>query len=176
MNKRFIYALQCPFTNDIHYIGKTTQGMLRPLQHLSNSHSEKVKDWVDELKSIGHSPLVKIIESVSSTDDLDLRERYWIQYYLNKNAFLLNSSLITPLLISKKFDDIVGKGSWEKRVAKFIKEKRKAIGITQPEFAEKCGISLKVLRKIEQGKTNYMLDGLIQILKMFGCSIDVCKI
>lgn len=176
MNKRFIYGLHCPFTDDIHYIGKTTQGMIRPMQHLSNSHSEKVNQWVTELKIIGHSPIVKILENVALSDDLDTRERFWIQYYLNKNAFLLNSSLITPILISKNFDELVGNGNWEKRVAKFIKEKRKISQLTQPEFAQKCGISLKVLRKIEQGKTNYMIDGLLQILNMFGCSIDICKL
>lgn len=175
-NKRFIYALHCPFTNDIHYIGKTTQGMLRPLQHLSESHSTKVKEWVNDLNDIGHAPVIKILENVALEDDLDSRERYWIQYYINKNAFLLNINLISPLLIKHNLDELLGKGEWSKRVAKFIKENRKRINLTQIEFAKKCGLALTTIRKIEQGKTNYNISGLLQILRMFGCSIDVCKL
>jgi len=43
------------------------------------------------------------------------------------------------------------------------------------EFAYKSGIALTVLRKIEQNKTNYNIQGLIQVLKMFGCVIDISK-
>ena len=176
MNKRFIYGLCCPFTNDIHYIGKTTQGMTRPLQHISESHSIKVKEWVNDLKDIGHSPVIKIIETVSLQDDLDFRERYWIQYYVNKNTFLLNINLISPILIRHNLDELLGKGDVMGRLSKFIKEKRKQHNWTQEEFAAKAGIALTVLRKVEQNKTNCKLSGLLQILKMFGCSIEVCKL
>ena len=74
--QRLIYSLRCPFTNEIHYIGKSTQGMIRPLTHLSNSHSEKIKEWVNNLKEIGHAPVVNVIEYVSIDDDIDNRERY----------------------------------------------------------------------------------------------------
>jgi DNA-binding XRE family transcriptional regulator len=175
--KKFIYALCCPFTNDVHYIGKTTVGMLRPLEHLKESHSEKVKKWVDSLKEIGHAPKVIILQNVSIEEDLDGRERYWIQYYLNKKALLLNSVLVTPLLISKDLDKILGDGQGMEfnKIGNFVKQKRKKVGLTQDEFAKKSGIALTVLRKIEQNKTNYNIQGLIQVLKMFGCVIDVCK-
>jgi len=176
VNKRYIYGLCCPFTNDIHYIGKTTNGMTRPLQHLNESHSIKVMEWVNDLKDIGHSPVIKIIESVLLQDDLDLRERYWIQYYLNKNAFLLNINLISPLLIKHNLDDLLGKGDIIGKLSKFVKEKRKQNNLTQEVFASKAGVALTVLRKVEQKKTNIQLNGLLQILKMFGCSIEVCKL
>ena len=34
MNKRLVHALKCPFTNEVHYIEKTTNGMIRPSSHL----------------------------------------------------------------------------------------------------------------------------------------------
>ena len=55
-----------------------------------------------------------------------------------------------------------------KSLAEFVKEKRKMAMLTQEEFAEKSGIALTVIRKIEQGKNNLNLEKVNQVLKMFG--------
>ena len=55
-----------------------------------------------------------------------------------------------------------------KPLAEFVKERRKEINLTQEEFAERAGVALTVIRKIEQGKTNLNLDKVNQVLKMFG--------
>ena len=47
--------------------------------------------------------------------------------------------------------------------------------IGQSEFSLKAGVALTVIRKIEQGKTNINLDSLLQVLRMFGCTLDVIK-
>jgi DNA-binding XRE family transcriptional regulator len=175
--KKLIYALKCPFTNSIHYIGKSTQGMIRPLQHLKQSHSEKINQWVNELKQIGHCPSVEVIEYVNVNDDIDVRERYWIQKELNNGAYLLNSFLISPLLISHNLEQILsdGEGLDMLKIGTFVKEKRKQIKMTQFEFSERFAIALTVIRKIEQGKSNIRLDGLFEVLHIFGCTIEVAR-
>lgn len=55
-----------------------------------------------------------------------------------------------------------------KDLASFVKERRKDVNLTQQEFAEKTGVALTVLRKIEQGKTNLNLDKVNLVLSMFG--------
>jgi y4mF family transcriptional regulator len=55
-----------------------------------------------------------------------------------------------------------------KRLAEFVKERRKEVNLTQEEFAERTGVALTVLRKIEQGKTNLNMDKINLVLKMFG--------
>lgn len=50
----------------------------------------------------------------------------------------------------------------------FLKDKRKEAGLTQEEFAEKAGVALTVIRKIEQGKSDLQLEKVNQVLKMFG--------
>lgn len=50
----------------------------------------------------------------------------------------------------------------------FVKDKRKEAGLTQEEFAEKAGVALTVIRKIEQGKNDLQLEKVNQVLKMFG--------
>ncbi len=53
-------------------------------------------------------------------------------------------------------------------LAKFVKTKRKETGLTQEEFADKAGVALTVIRKIEQGKENLSLQKVNQVLMMFG--------
>lgn len=55
-----------------------------------------------------------------------------------------------------------------KSLADFVKQKRKEVNLTQEEFAERLGVALTVVRKIEQGKTNMQLDKVNLILNMFG--------
>ncbi|MEJ0057670.1 MAG: type II toxin-antitoxin system Y4mF family antitoxin [Bacteroidota bacterium] len=54
------------------------------------------------------------------------------------------------------------------KLAQFVKRKRKEANLTQQEFAERAGVALTVIRKIEQGKGNLNLEKVNQVLKMFG--------
>jgi len=54
------------------------------------------------------------------------------------------------------------------KLAEFVKSKRKTLGITQEEFAEKAGVALTVIRKIEQGKENLSMSKVNQVLMLFG--------
>lgn len=54
------------------------------------------------------------------------------------------------------------------QLAEFVKERRKEVNLTQEEFAERTGVALTVLRKIEQGKTNLNMDKVNLVLQMFG--------
>lgn len=53
-------------------------------------------------------------------------------------------------------------------LAEFVKEKRNEVKLTQEAFAERAGVALTVIRKIEQGKENLNLEKVNQVLKMFG--------
>lgn len=55
-----------------------------------------------------------------------------------------------------------------KQIAEFVKERRKEVKLTQKEFAERTGVALTVVRKIEQGKTNLNVDKVNLVLRMFG--------
>jgi y4mF family transcriptional regulator len=54
------------------------------------------------------------------------------------------------------------------RLLEFVKTRRKQLGLTQEEFAEKAGVALTVIRKIEQGKENLSLSKVNQVLMLFG--------
>ena len=54
------------------------------------------------------------------------------------------------------------------RLTTFVKAKRKNANLTQAEFAERAGVALTVIRKIEQGDMRLNLEKVNQVLKMFG--------
>lgn len=53
-------------------------------------------------------------------------------------------------------------------LAEFVKYRRKEVNLTQEEFAERAGVALTVVRKIEQGKTNLNMEKVNLVLNMFG--------
>lgn len=55
-----------------------------------------------------------------------------------------------------------------KQLGAFVKDRRKEVNLTQEEFAERAGVALTVVRKIEQGKTNLNMDKVNLVLRMFG--------
>jgi y4mF family transcriptional regulator len=55
-----------------------------------------------------------------------------------------------------------------KRLAEFVKKRRKEVHLTQEEFAERAGVALTVIRKIEQGKTTLNMEKVNIVLNMFG--------
>lgn len=62
-----------------------------------------------------------------------------------------------------------------KNLSDFVKERRKEVNLTQEEFAERAGVALTVVRKIEQGKTNMNLDKVNMVLRMFGHELAPVK-
>lgn len=54
------------------------------------------------------------------------------------------------------------------QLSEFVKKRRKEVNLTQEAFAERAGVALTVIRKIEQGKTNLNIDKVNLVLRMFG--------
>ena len=54
------------------------------------------------------------------------------------------------------------------KIAEFIKQKRKEVGLTQEEFAIRSGLGLRFVRELEQGKATVRMDKVNQALAMFG--------
>ena len=61
------------------------------------------------------------------------------------------------------------------KLAKFIKDKRKNLGLTQINLAEKAGVGLRFIRDLEQGKLSLRLDKVNQVLDLFGSEVGVIR-
>ena len=50
----------------------------------------------------------------------------------------------------------------------FVKKKRKEVGLTQIELAEKAGVGLRFIRELEKAKPSLQMDKVNQVLLLFG--------
>jgi hypothetical protein len=173
MVKFLIYGLYCPFTGNIHYVGKTSVGMIRPLSHITNSHSEKINLWVSQLKFLNYKPVVKIIEECSK-DNLDERELYWINKEIESGAYLLNSSHndAERILIQKEYkfeyEDIVKMGA-------LIREERRNQKMTTVILSLLAKIDRSTLVRIENGNRQVTLKNIKKVLSVLGLKISIIK-
>ena len=52
--------------------------------------------------------------------------------------------------------------------AKFIRQRRKDLNLTQVGLSNITGVGLRFIRELEQGKSNLMTDKINQVLLFFG--------
>ena len=60
-------------------------------------------------------------------------------------------------------------------IAEFVKQNRKAAGLTQEEFAMRSGLGLRFIRDLEQGKETVRLDKVNVALAMFNAEVVAGK-
>lgn len=80
-----IYKLIDPITNDVRYIGVTTNSLKNRLyQHKYNSKKLKTHSakWINSLLKKDFSPIIELIE-ICDENNWEEKEKYWISYYDN---------------------------------------------------------------------------------------------
>jgi len=60
-------------------------------------------------------------------------------------------------------------------LSEFVKNKRKAVALTQPELASKAGVGLRFIRDLEQGKPTVRMDKVNQVLRLFGYELGAVE-
>ena len=53
-------------------------------------------------------------------------------------------------------------------LSRFVKKKRKDLGLTQKELADKAGVGLRFVRELERDKPSLQMDKVNQVLVLFG--------
>ncbi len=155
--RNIIYGLRDPRNDVYQYIGKSTVGEQRPLQHLTNSHSTHVKEWVKMLEENWLYPKIDIIEEVNNLDDLAIREKYWISYYHDINPNLLNVQSLPNELVETRSDQD-GRDFEElyrimSNIPHIVKTERQYRKITQGEMAKRMGVARSTLVQLENGSS-----------------------
>ncbi|MFZ4799344.1 MAG: GIY-YIG nuclease family protein [Bacteroidia bacterium] len=149
-----IYGLKDPRNDVYQYIGKSTVGNKRALQHLTNSHSDKVNEWVSILESKWLYPIVSIIEEVQDINDLSEREKYWINYYETINPNLLNIQSIDKKINNVKSEEDETEYQFMLKVLfkipDILKKERIYRKLTQDEMAKEMKISRSTLSLCER--------------------------
>jgi len=167
--ENIIYGLRDPRNDVYQYIGKSTVGTKRSLSHLTQSHSDKVNEWVQQLNENWLYPIVDVIEEVEDLDNLSEREKHWINFYHDINPNLLN--IIIPSQTEfqnirsdedeEEFNSVIRMIS---KIPTILKNERLYRNLTQNEMSEHMGISRSTLSLAERGENvnfnvirNYLL-------------------
>lgn len=79
--KTFIYTLSHPITNEVRYVGKTTNIKRRYYDHVYRQSKTYKGNWINSLLKEGLKPVMNIIEEC--TDNWSEREQYWITQFTN---------------------------------------------------------------------------------------------
>ncbi|MGV8947946.1 MAG: type II toxin-antitoxin system Y4mF family antitoxin [Candidatus Paracaedibacter sp.] len=61
----------------------------------------------------------------------------------------------------RKIDDIKGLGTW-------LRQARKEQGLTQEQLAATCGVGIRFVRELEQGKETCHIGKAVQVMQMLG--------
>lgn len=153
--RNIIYGLRDPRNDVYYYVGKSSIGVNRPLTHLKTSHSQKIYEWIENLKSSGFSPLIDIIEEVEDINELPDREKHWINHYHCINPELLNiQSLpkeIQEIRSEKTDEEFVKLLDFFYKIPEILKRERVLRGIKQDELSEMTGLSRSTISLIERG-------------------------
>lgn len=154
--ENIIYGLRDPRNDVYQYIGKSTVGSKRALEHLTLSHSDKVNEWVKILSENWLYPSVDLIEEVENIDDLPEREKYWINYYHNINPNLFNIHSIESSLNKTRSDE--DEEDFNTMVRLFsmthtiLRNERIYRNISQEQMAENMGVSRSTISLAERGE------------------------
>jgi hypothetical protein len=87
--KHYIYVLKDPDTLNVRYVGETRDTIARLRTHVYYYQGTRKCDWVRMLIDADKIPILEIIEETVSELKKE-RERYWIEYFNNRNCNLLN--------------------------------------------------------------------------------------
>jgi hypothetical protein len=89
LNTHGIYALKCPVSFEIKYIGKSKNISKRYAAHCSSNPKSgyPVSLWIDKLRKSGLKPLIDVL---SVTENLDEEEIRLISHYRKQGFTLLN--------------------------------------------------------------------------------------
>jgi y4mF family transcriptional regulator len=68
----------------------------------------------------------------------------------------------------KKIDNIKGLGAW-------LSQARKEQGLTQEQLAATCGVGIRFIRELEQGKETCHIGKVVQVIQMLGIELFARK-
>lgn len=90
-----IYALVDPRSEGVRYIGKSSSGLHRARAHASrcvliNDRNLRKRTWIESLQAHGLTYQSCVLENVSSQEELDAREVFWIAEARRRGADLFN--------------------------------------------------------------------------------------
>jgi predicted GIY-YIG superfamily endonuclease len=97
----FVYKLSHPISGDIGYVGVTNNLYKRFKEHIAaNGDMTKKGEWVKSLRSENLIPSISVIEAIETEEQAYMRERYWIQHFIETGVDLYNMLLLEDAFLN----------------------------------------------------------------------------
>jgi y4mF family transcriptional regulator len=131
------------------------------------------KLYVGHIESNGLTYSAEIVKTFETELDALKYEDTLIREYLENGSVLVNKTmkkikdLARPLIIDGVFK-IGPRRDRNTILASLVRNKRRAVKLTQSELADKAGVGLRFMRELENGKPTLRLDKINQVLHLFG--------
>jgi len=88
-----VYKISCPFTNEVKYIGQTTNFKVRCVSHFNDKKADKKFKWIQDVISNGRIPLFEVIAIFEA----------------KKEALVFESKMINKYNLPKKVKPLLNK-------------------------------------------------------------------
>ena len=62
------------------------------------------------------------------------------------------------------------------KISEFLKKKRKDLGLTQIQLAERSDVGIRFVRELERGKKTLQMDKVNQVLSLFGKELGLTDV
>lgn len=86
---KFIYALRCPVTNEVRYIGASTNPVRRYYSHLSDGVNARKRAWLRALKTMGRRPELIILDRCKWAEHRRVEDG-WTHYFIAQGNDIVN--------------------------------------------------------------------------------------
>jgi hypothetical protein len=91
MATTFIYALTDPDSSEVRYVGKSNHPTRCLYLHYREKAPTYKNRWLRSVRARGQEPVIRILEEIDEADWQE-RERYWIAFYRERGARLVNGT------------------------------------------------------------------------------------
>lgn len=146
--RTYVYLHIDPLDKSEKYVGVTRNLKARLLQHMRDTFNNPDKNaWLQGLKAQGLEPEVKILEECATFEQARDREKYWIRYYVEHGACLLNVS-DNPVAVKTISHPYVPMFKTHPHLREYRRKKR----LTQSELASLAGVGIACIADCEAGR------------------------
>jgi hypothetical protein len=99
----YVYALICPNTYRVRYVGRTAYPVRRMQEHCIGPGNDLLRAWVRELQGSEQLPILRIIERCEPEREKEI-EAFWIAHYTSRYTDIVNAHYVGSHRAKREFD------------------------------------------------------------------------
>jgi DNA-binding XRE family transcriptional regulator len=165
--RTYVYLHVDPLDKSERYVGITINLKMRLYQHMHDTSTNPDKiAWLQGLKAQGLKPEVQVLEECRDPEHAREREIYWIGYYIERGAHLLNVSG-NPLVVKPPVNP-----KCAVRFCSHVRYWRKKRQYSQSELGALVGVQAQSIANYERSRYMPHLDTRRKLAEVLKVPVD----